>query len=416
MNILLIIFVALLVLKLGVELWLEKINAREVASNKGKIPPAFKAVVDQETYDKSTSYTLEKIRFGVLEMVYDSAILALVVLTGILPWLYYLFTGWFGTGIWGQALVMFALMIVLMIPSLPTDWWTTFKIEAKFGFNKSTLGLWLSDKVKGFALSLVIGIPILALLLWFFKVLPDTWWIWGFVAFFGIQLLLMVLYPRLIMPLFNKLEPLPAGDLRERLLALGERTGFTASTIHVMDGSKRSTHSNAFFTGFGKFRRIVLYDTLVEQLTPVELEAVLAHEIGHYKKGHIPKMLVVSGISSLLGFGIIAWLAKQPLFFEAFGFRAEDGMVPALILFSMASGLVTFWMTPLFNKKSRKHEYEADAFAKAAMNGDPEPLVSSLRKMYEKNLSNLTPHPIYSGFHYSHPTLLEREAALKNAS
>lgn len=412
MNDVLVVFVVFLVLKLGVEFWLELINAQEIKRNTGKLPEAFQGFLDQETYNKSTAYTLAKIRFGWFELFFDAGLLAMLILSGILPWLYYGLTSWLGTGIWGQALTLFAIMILLMIPSIPSELWSTFKIEAKFGFNKCTFALWISDKIKGFALSLVLGLPVLALLLWFFKILPHTWWIWGFAAIFMFQLLLMVLWPRLIMPLFNKLEPLPAGSLRERLLALGERTGFTAATIQVIDGSKRSSHSNAFFTGFGKFRRIVLYDTLIEQLSETELESVLAHEIGHYKKGHIPKTLVIAAVSGFLGFGMIALLAQSAFFFESFGFAKEDGMVPALLLFSMLSGLVTFWLTPLFNKRSRKHEYEADAFALAAMNNDPEPLVSSLRKMHEKNLSNLTPHPIYSAFHYSHPTLLEREAAL----
>jgi len=219
------------------------------------------------------------------------------------------------------------------------------------------------------------------------------------------------------MPLFNKFEPLPNGELRERLMDLGKRTGFLAKTILVMDGSKRSSHSNAFFTGFGRFRRIVLFDTLIEQLDTRQLEAVLAHEIGHYKLGHIPKMIAFSAISLLASFAFIGWLAQSEAFVEGFGFAEFTGQLgPVLLLFGLLSGLVTFWTTPLTHFLSRKHEYEADHFAKQSLDGDPQPLMDSLRILNKKNLSNLTPHPIYSRFYYSHPTLIEREAALKSSS
>jgi STE24 endopeptidase len=244
--------------------------------------------------------------------------------------------------------------------------------------------------------------------------LGDSWWIWGFALVFGYQLLIVVLEPRIIRPWFNKLTPLPEGELRARLLALAERTGFRASTIQVMDGSKRSGHSNAFFTGFGRFRRIVLYDTLVNQLTPEELEAVLAHEVGHYKCGHIPKMLIVSAALQLGMFAAIAWLMKTAWFNPAFGLPAGE-LAPALLLFSLLSSPIFFWLSPLGNLVSRKHEYEADAFARRAMNG-PAALIGALRKLAEKNLSNLTPHPWFSGFYYSHPTLVERERALLQSS
>ena len=222
----------------------------------------------------------------------------------------------------------------------------------------------------------------------------------------------MVLYPKLIMPLFNKLEPLEGGDLKDELMDLSDRSGFAAKTIEVMDGSKRSGHSNAFFTGFGKFRRIVLFDTLMEQLETNELKAVLAHEIGHYKRGHVPKMVAMSALGMLLAFWAIAFLANSTWFYAGFGFEGVVSIAPAFLLFSIMSGLITSWLTPVFSILSRKHEYEADAFARDAM-GEYLSLVGALRKLNEKNLSNLTPHPLYSAFYYSHPTLLERESALK---
>jgi STE24 endopeptidase len=307
--------------------------------------------------------------------------------------------------------ILFAT-ILLSVPSLPFEWWSQFRLEAKFGFNQSTGGLWLTDKLKGLALIFVIGFPLMWALLSLVKWVGATWWVWGFVGLFGFQLLMLVLYPKLILPLFNKLTPLPENELRARLMALADRTGFRARTIDVIDGSKRSGHSNAYFTGFGRFRRIVLFDTLIAQLTPEELEAVLAHEIGHYRRGHIPKMLAVSAVMQLAAFALIAWLAASPWFNPAFGFPAGE-LAPAFLLFGLLSGLVTFWFTPLANLFSRKHEYEADAFAREAMNG-PAAMLGALHKLAQKNLSNLTPHPWYSGFHYSHPTLVERERALSS--
>jgi STE24 endopeptidase len=307
---------------------------------------------------------------------------------------------------------MFVLlaMMLLSVPSLPFEWWEQFRLEEKFGFNKSSVGLWVMDKVKGTVLTLVIGFPLLWALLSLVKWTGESWWLWGFALMFGFQLLMLVLYPKLILPLFNKLTPLPEGELRTRLLALGDRTGFHAKTIEVIDGSKRSGHSNAYFTGFGRFRRIVLFDTLIAQLTPEELEAVLAHEIGHYRRGHIPKMIALSAAMMFGGFGVIAWLARSPWFNLSFGFPADE-LAPSFLLFGLLSGLVTFWFSPLMNVLSRKHEYEADAFAREAVGG-PAAMVGALRKLAQKNLTNLTPHPWFSAFHYSHPTLVEREAAL----
>ncbi|MEO6246236.1 MAG: M48 family metallopeptidase, partial [Opitutaceae bacterium] len=245
---------------------------------------------------------------------------------------------------------------------------------------------------------------------WVVQWTGPSWWLWAFGLMFGFQLLMMILYPKLILPLFNKLTPLPEGDLRTRLMALGDRTGFQAKTIEVIDGSKRSGHSNAYFTGFGRFRRIVLFDTLIAQLTPEELEAVLAHEIGHYRRGHIPKMIAMAAVMMLGGFAVIAWLARSNWFNAAFGFPTGE-IAPSFLLFGLLSGAVTFWFSPLSNLLSRKHEYEADAFARDAMGG-PTAMLGALRKLAQKNLSNLTPHPWFSGFYYSHPTLVEREAAL----
>jgi STE24 endopeptidase len=402
--------VGVVVLRLLAELALSRLNRREVERNAAKAPAAVAAIMDEPTYQKSVAYTLAKNRFGQVELVWDVLVLLVVLFSGVLPWLYEKFAGLSPEGSWDDALFLIATGLLMGIPSLPLEWWGQFRLEQRFGFNKSTLGLWISDKIKGGILALLLGLPILWALLSLVGKLGDTWWIWGFVLVFCYQLLMVVLEPRIIRPWFNKLTPLPDGELRDRLMALADRTGFKASTIQVMDGSKRSGHSNAFFTGFGRFRRIVLYDTLVNQLTPEELEAVLAHEVGHYKCGHIPKMLIVSALMQFGMFAAIAALMKTTWFNPAFGLPPGE-LAPTLLLFSLLSAPVLFWLTPLGNLVSRKHEYEADAFARNAMRG-PAALVSALRKLAEKNLSNLTPHPWFSSFYYSHPTLVERERAL----
>ena len=411
MNFVLIVTAALLVLRLAGELILSALNRAEVRRHAGNPPPAAAAIMDGETYAKSVAYTLEKSRFGAVTEIFDTLVLAMVIFGGVLPIIYGHVAAWGAPGaVWDDALYIMIVALLLGVPSLPFDWWGQFRLEAKFGFNKSTPGLWVTDKLKGVALALVIGFPLLWALLSLVHWVGDAWWIWGFGLMFGFQLLMLVLYPKLILPLFNKLTPLPEGELKTRLLALGDRTGFRATAIQVMDGSKRSGHSNAFFTGFGKFRRIVLFDTLIAQLSAEELEAVLAHEIGHYRCGHIPKMIALSAATLFGSFALIAWLARSAWFNLTFGFPAGE-LAPAFLLFGLLSGLVTFWFSPLSNLLSRKHEYEADAFARNAMGG-PAAMLGALRKLAQKNLSNLTPHPWFSAFYYSHPTLVERERSL----
>ena len=413
MNLILLAFVCLLILKLGTSLWLDAINLRHVRHHAATVPAAFDEFVDAETYRRSVDYTIAKTRFGMVSEAYDALVLVVVIFSGLLPWFYESLSGVLGQGIWGQAFVLFLIGLLLSLPGLPFDWWGTFKLEERFGFNKSTPGLWISDKLKGLLVGAILGLPLLALLIFLVRAAGTAWWIWGFLAFFLFQIVMVVAYPMFIMPLFNKLSPMEAGPLKDRLFALAERTGFKARTILVMDGSKRSSHSNAFFAGFGRFRRIVLFDTLIEQLRPEELEAVLAHEIGHYKLGHIPKMILLSALTTLGMFALLGWLAAGSWFAAAFAFTGEaaGSIVPVFLLFMLLSGLVGFWLSPLSSRWSRKHEYEADAFAKEAMQSAA-PLQGALRKLHTENLSNLTPHPLYSRFYYSHPTLLEREAAL----
>ena len=414
MVIVLWIAVALLALRLAAALVLSALNRTEVHRHENSPPPAVAATMDAETYGKAVAYTLAKSRFGVLTEIFDTLVLIFVLLSGVLPVLFAQVAAWSGPdATWTQVVFILLAGVLLSVPALPFEWWEQFRLEQKFGFNQSTPGLWVTDKLKGLALMLGIGFPLLWALLSLVRWVGDAWWLWGFALLFGFQLLMLVLYPKLILPLFNKLTPLPEGDLRTRLLALGERTGFRAKTIEVIDGSKRSGHSNAYFTGFGRFRRIVLFDTLIAQLTPEELEAVLAHEIGHYRRGHIPKMIALSAAMLLGGFAVVAWLAGSHWFNPAFGFPPAQ-LAPSFLLFGLLSGAVTFWFSPLGNLLSRRYEYEADAFAREAIGG-PGAMMGALRKLAQKNLTNLTPHPWFSGFYYSHPTLAEREAALTKA-
>lgn len=414
MNTVLVVSLILLFLKTAFSLLLDVLNSSHSRKNAAEVPEAFRDFVDKDSYLRSIEYTVAKTRLGMISGTVDAIVLALILISGFLPWIYDLTSGWFGYGIWGQSLVLLVVIFLLSIPGLPFEWWHTFRLEARFGFNKSTLSLWLTDRCKGLLLGVLIGCPLIALLLFLVQSVGAYWWLWGFVVFFLFQIIMIVAYPMFIMPLFNKMEPLEEGPLKDRLFALAARTGFLAKTILKMDGSRRSTHSNAFFAGFGNFRRIVLYDTLMEQMNEEELEAVLAHEIGHYKLGHIPKMVALSAVSGLCMFGALGWLATSPWFAQAFYFNESDAacFVPVLLLFMILSGLLSYWLSPLSSRLSRKHEYEADAFACDAV-GTASPLVSALRNLHEKNLSNLTPHPLYSAFHYSHPTLLERESALQ---
>ena len=415
-----ILSLILILARWAAELWLSCLNERHVRAHGGSVPEAFRGVIDESTYCKSVDYTLARSRFSKWADTFDTLLLLTVLFSGILPWAFSQTTTRFGESIWVMAGFLFAIGIALAVSGLPFDWYAQFRLEDRFGFNTTTMKTWLLDRVKGLLLAALLGFPLLALLLKVIEWTGPNWWLWAWGIFIAFQLLLMLLAPALIMPLFNKFTPLPEGALRERLFGLAKRTGFPTRSIDVMDGSKRSRHSNAFFTGFGRLRKIVLFDTLVAQLTEPELEAVLAHEIGHYRKRHIAKLLGVSVLSTFAAFAAIAWLARQDWFYRAFGFVPEQSfapvaIVPAVLLFALLAGAVTFWLTPLVNIWSRRFEYEADDYARGVMS-EAQSLIGALRKLNEKNLSNLTPHPLYSGFYYSHPTLLERERALNSIS
>src|SRR5437899_3606576 len=334
------------------ELWLSRFNQRHVRAQANEVPPAFRGIIDEATYRRSIDYTLAKSRFGDIANLFDAGLLIALLFSGVLPWAFGRFSASFGTSIWAMAGFLFVTGIALSIPGLPFAWYAQFKLEERFGFNTTSMKTWILDRVKGFLLAVLLGYPLLALVLKLIEWTGANWWLWAAAVVIAFQLLLLLIAPAIIMPLFNKFTPLPEGALRERLFALARRTRFPSRSIDVMDGSKRSHHSNAFFTGFGRFRKIVLFDTLIAQLTEPELESVLAHEIGHYKKRHVLKLIGLSITSVFLAFAAIAWLARQEWFYRAFGFEHQGGfvaanVVPAMLLFALLAGVILFWFAAL---------------------------------------------------------------------
>lgn len=410
----------LILVRTVAELGLSWLNQGRVRADGEEMPRAFRGIMDEATYRRAAEYTLAKGRFGNVRDIFDAVVLIAVLFSGLLPRAFARFGAGFGKSIWAMAGFLFVAGFALSILELPFAWYGQFRLEERFGFNTITIKTWMLDRVKGLLLALLLGYPLLALVLKLIEWTGGNWWLGAATVVIAFQLLLLLIAPALIMPLFNKFTPLPQGSLRDRLDALAQRTDFPTRNIEVMDGSKRSRHSNAFFTGFGRFRKIVLFDTLVAQLTEPELESVLAHEIGHYKKRHVFKLLAFSSASVFGAFAVIAWLACQVWFYRAFGFAYQAGfaaanVTPAMLLFGLLAGTITFWLSPVTHLWSRKFEYEADAFACAIM-GEAQSLIQALRKLSKKNLSNLRPHPLYSAFYYSHPTLLERESALISES
>ena len=409
-----VIALSLIIIRFVFEFWLDHLNTTHVRKNAKSVPEPFKKVMDDKTYQKSVNYTLAKAKHGTILDIYSTIILITILFSGVLAETFTLIADFIGGREFAIAVAIWLIIWMLQTLSMPFSWYAQFRIEEKFGFNNSTQSTWWADQAKGLILSFIIGVPLLWLVLLTQKAGGEFWWIWVWAIIVVFQLLMSIVTPILILPLFNKFSPLPDGDLKSRLNKLAKRTGFINAGIQVMDGSKRSNHSNAFFTGLGKGRKIALFDTLINQLEEEELEAVLAHEIGHYKLKHVPKMIIWSFCLTLAGLYLLDLIAKQAGFVEAFGFSSEGyGFGPPFILFILLSSNITFWLTPLSSYWSRKFEYQADKFA-ATVIGSNLPMVTALRKLNEKNLSNLTPHPLYSGFHYDHPSLIERESALQN--
>ncbi len=412
-------FLFLFTLEFAVDLVLNELNLRYVQARwrEKKIPAYFDGKIDAADYEKSVQYTLAKGRLARWSEIYGGAVLLAVLFRGLLGWLDRLAAGVaqrisllpYGRGI----LFCLAVSLVFSLASLPTILYSVFGLEAKFGFNKMTLRLYVTDKLKALVLALVIGIPFLLVVFWLMDGAGRYWWLWAFAFIVGFELLMVVVYPACIAPWFNKFEPLKEGELRERILALAARLGFETSGIYVMDGSRRSAHSNAYFTGIGKAKRIVLFDTLIEQMTVDQGVAVLAHEMGHFKMRHIRRMLIVQSGLLLIGLYVLSLLLDYRPFFAAFGLTPS--FHAALVLFSLLSGPATFYLGPLMNRLSRRHEYEADRFSVETLR-DAKPMEEALVNLTVKNLANLTPHPWYSAYHYSHPTAVERIDAIRRGA
>jgi len=409
-NTILLIFIVFFLAELGWNTFLTLLNLAHVRGHAAEVPQPFAGVVDPDTYARSVSYTLTRGRFGLLAGSVSSAALLAVVLTGALGSIDNLIR-MIPIHLYLQGIIFIAAVSLLFwLLALPFSLYSTFSIEERFGFNKTTPGLYLVDTLKGFAVSAVIGIPVLLGLFWFMDRTGNLWWIWAFGAMTVVQLVMSVLGPLVIAPLFNKFTPLPDSPLKDRILALAQKLGFRTKGIFVVDSSKRSRHSNAYFTGLGRAKRIVLFDTLVQSSGEEEIVSVLAHEIGHEKRNHVKKGLAISLVFSLAGFFLLSLLLHWPPLYQAFGFR-QPGYHALLVLIAFCSGPFSFFLQPLFSMRSRRYEYEADRFAVQGV-GSAAGLKSALLRLSKDNLSNLAPHPLYSFFHYSHPTLSERLAAL----
>jgi STE24 endopeptidase len=408
------------VLEFVIEFVLNERNLKYVQARwrEKKIPDFFQGKISPADYEKSVQYTIAKGQFHRWAEPYSRVVMLFILFGGLLPFLNRLSDGFarrllplpYASGI----IFCSAVGLVFFVASLPTDLYATFGLEARFGFNKTTIGLYIADKLKGLLLGLVIGAPFLYVVFWLMEKTGRRWWLWAFVFISGFQLLMVIVYPTLIAPLFNKFEPLKPGELRDRILELAQQVGFKTSGIFSMDGSRRSTHSNAYFTGIGKAKRIVLFDTLIEQMTIDQGLAVLAHEMGHYKMKHIRRMLVIQTAFLFLELFLLSLLVDYQPFFSAFGLESPSHH-GALVLFTLVSSPFTFYLGPLINLLSRKHEYEADRFAATTLH-DGKPMEEALIKLTVKNLSNLTPHPWYSAYHYSHPTPAERISAIRQSA
>ncbi|MBE0550587.1 MAG: M48 family metallopeptidase [Rubrivivax sp.] len=409
-------FAAALLLSLAVKFWLATRQMRHVAAHRDQVPAAFAGTVTLQAHRKAADYTLAKGRFGLLATAAGGAVLLGWTLLGGLDALNTLLRDALQPG-WGNMAYQLALLAAFAAIGgaldLPLEWYGTFRIEQRFGFNRMTLKMWLADLLKGTLVGALIGLPLAALMLWIMAASGGMWWLWAWAVWVAFNLALLVLYPTVIAPIFNKFEPLADDALRSRVQALMQRCGFAAKGLFVMDGSKRSAHANAYFTGLGAAKRVVFFDTLLRRLTPGEVEAVLAHELGHFKHKHVlQRMAGIFGFS-LLGLALLGWLAGQSGFYAGLGVApnlAAPNDALALLLFMLALPPFVFFVSPLMAQVSRRHEFQADAYACAQSDGRD--LARALLKLHEDNASTLTPDPVYVRFYYSHPPASERLAAL----
>jgi len=411
-----ILFVVAVAVTLGLRLWLAARQVAHVRAHRVATPAAFATRIDDAAHRKAADYTIAKQRFGMIEAAADTAVLLLLTEGGVLGWLVAATERLATPPLVRDVLLLCAIALIAGLVSLPFSWWRTFRIEERFGFNRTTLATWLGDLAKGLAVAAALGLPLAFVVLWLMRSAGTYWWVFVWIAWMAFQLLVLVLYPTVIAPLFNRFSPLPAGAARERIERLLARCGFRASGLFVMDGSKRSGHGNAYFTGFGRAKRVVFFDTLLTRLAPEEIEAVLAHELGHFRLRHVVKRVVWSAVFSLALLALLAWLARTPWFYAGLGIPADNVAVAmtrpgvALALFMLVLPVFTFVLAPLAAAYSRRHEFEADAFAAAHASAGA--LVAALIKLYEDNAATLTPDPVHSAFYDSHPPAAIRVARL----
>nr|WP_199066895.1 M48 family metallopeptidase [Chromobacterium sp. ASV5] len=405
-----LLFAAALLLTLSLKLWLGARHIQHIARHRRQVPEAFRDAITLEAHQRAADYTIAKTRLGLLSAWLDTAVIAALTFGGGLQWLALQTMALSGQPLLAGMALVSAVAVISGAVSLPLSLYGTFGVEARYGFNKTTIGLFIADQLKGMALGAVIGLPLLALVLWLMEISGPLWWLWVWLVWSGFQLLMVALYPTLIAPLFNKFKPLEDQALQRRIEALLDRAGFKSQGVFVMDGSRRSSHGNAYFTGFGSAKRIVFFDTLLTQLSHAEIEAVLAHELGHFKRRHIVKRIAFAFALSLGFLFLLGQLMHAPWFYAGMGVTLPSTAM-ALILFFTAVPAFAFPLTPLSSMLSRRHEYEADAFAAAETEAGE--LIQALVKLYRDNASTLTPDPLHSAFYDSHPPAALRIQHLK---
>ncbi len=394
--------------------WLASRQIRHVARHRGELPADFANTVSLSAHQKAADYTIAKTRLGLLELALGAGVLlGWTLLGGISTLNSFLLSALGGGGMVQQLAVLASFAVISALLDLPLGLYQTFSVEQAYGFNKTTPKLWLLDFVKSSLLGALIGLPIAALILWLMGAAGAQWWIWAWGTWVGFNLLLLWALPTFIAPLFNKFTALEDGTIKTQVTALMARCGFAAKGLFVMDGSKRSAHGNAYFTGFGSAKRVVFYDTLLAKLSPDEIAAVLAHELGHFKHRHLSRRMLLLFATSLLAFAMLGWLANQSWFYAGLGVAPNLGApndALALLLFMISAPLLSFFIAPVFSAMSRRDEFEADAYAVAHTSGQD--LATALLKLYEDNAATLTPDPVYVRFYYSHPPASERLARL----
>lgn len=411
------LFVFFLLLMIGLKFWLASRQIRHVAQNAGAVPAQFAARVSLQAHRKAAGYTIARQRLAMLEAAAAVALLVALTLLGGVQAIATAIAASLGSGLAAQVALVACIALILGAVDLPFEWYRQFRIEERFGFNRMTPRLFVADTLKSVVVAAALGLPLLAAVLWLMNAAGSYWWLYAWAVWVGFNALVLLLYPTVIAPLFNRFEPLADSELAARIGALLARTGFSSRGVFVMDGSRRSAHGNAYFTGLGRAKRIVFFDTLLQRLQPAEIEAVLAHELGHFKRRHIAKRLAFSFIASLGFLALLGWLAGQGWFYQGLGVTpALDGMhnAVALVLFMLVVPVFTFVLAPVTSRISRKHEFEADAFAVTHTSGSD--LASALVKLYEDNAATLTPDPMHSAFYDSHPPAAIRIARLQGAA